>query len=181
MTRHPVSRRTVLKGLSTAIALPWLEAMGPLASWAADASPMKTAPNRMAFLYVPNGINMADWTPTTEGTGFELMPIMEPLAAVKEDVLVLTGLTADGARPHGDGGGDHARALASFLTGAHPVKTDGTDIRNGISVDQVAASRIGDQTRLASLEIGTEAGAMAGNCDSGYSCAMASHASSDGS
>jgi len=83
---------------------------------------------------------------------------------------VLTGLTADGARPHGDGGGDHARALGSFLTGAHPKKTDGTDIRNGVSVDQVAASRLGSQTRLASLEIGGEHGAMAGNCDSGYSC-----------
>ena len=174
MTRDHISRRTVLKGLSTAVALPWLEAMGPMASWAEEASPTKTAPNRMAFLYVPNGKNMADWTPASEGTGFELTPILEPLAPVKEDILVLTGLTADGARAHGDGGGDHARALASFLTGAHPVKTDGTDIRNGISVDQVAASRIGDQTRLASLEIGCEAGAMAGNCDSGYSCVYSS-------
>jgi hypothetical protein len=174
MSRNPISRRTVLKGLSTAVALPWLEAMGPMNSWAQDSAVGKTAPNRMAFLYVPNGKNMADWTPATEGTGFELTPILEPLAPVKDDILVLTGLTADGARAHGDGGGDHARALASFLTGAHPVKTDGTDIRNGISVDQVAASRIGDQTRLASLEIGCEAGAMAGNCDSGYSCVYSS-------
>ena len=175
MSRNPISRRTVLQGLSTAIALPWLEAMGPMAAWAEESSSStKTAPNRMAFLYVPNGKNMADWTPTTEGAGFELTPILAPLAPVKDDILVLTGLTADGARAHGDGGGDHARALASFLTGAHPVKTDGTDIRNGISVDQVAASRIGDQTRLASLEIGCEAGAMAGNCDSGYSCVYSS-------
>ena len=174
MSRGPISRRTVLKGLSTAVALPWLEAMGPMSAWAEDASPSKTAPNRMGFLYVPNGKNMADWTPASEGAGFELTPILEPLAPVKDDIMVLTGLTADGARPHGDGGGDHARALASFLTGAHPVKTDGTDIRNGVSVDQVAASRIGDQTRLASLEIGCEAGAMAGNCDSGYSCVYSS-------
>lgn len=174
MRHESLSRRTVLKGLSTAIALPWLEAMGPIASWAEESTPGKTAPNRMAFLYVPNGKNMADWTPASEGTGFELTPILEPLAPVKDDILVLTGLTADGARAHGDGGGDHARALASFLTGAHPVKTDGTDIRNGISVDQVAASRVGDQTRLASLEIGCEAGAMAGNCDSGYSCVYSS-------
>ena len=174
MSRNTISRRLVLKGLSTAVALPWLEAMGPLSAWADEASPTKTAPNRMAFLYVPNGKNMADWTPASEGAGFELTPILEPLAPVKDDILVLTGLTADGARPHGDGGGDHARALAAFLTGAHPVKTDGTDIRNGISVDQVAASRIGDQTRLASLEIGCEPGAMAGNCDSGYSCVYSS-------
>lgn len=176
MTQKSVSRRTVLKGLSTAIALPWLDAMGPVTSWASESSSAKAAiaPNRIAFLYVPNGKNMADWTPKSEGTGFELTPILEPLAPVKDDLLVLTGLTADGARPHGDGGGDHARALAAFLTGAHPVKTDGTDIRNGISVDQVAASRIGDQTRLGSLEIGCEAGAMAGNCDSGYSCVYSS-------
>ena len=174
MRRNQISRRTVVKGLSTAIALPWLEAMGPVTSWASESTAQKTAPNRMAFLYVPNGKNMADWTPGTEGPGFELTPILEPLAPVKDDFLVLTGLTADGARAHGDGGGDHARALASFLTGAHPVKTDGTDIRNGISVDQVAASRIGDQTRLPSLEIGCEAGAMAGNCDSGYSCVYSS-------
>lgn len=170
----PLSRRTILKGLGASVALPWLEAMGPVASWAAEASPIKTAPNRMAFLYVPNGKNMVDWTPKTEGSDFELTPILKPLAPVKDDITVLTGLTADGARPHGDGGGDHARALAAFFTGAHPVKTDGTDIRNGISVDQVAAARIGDRTRLASLEIGCEAGAMAGNCDSGYSCVYTS-------
>src|SRR5439155_10287676 len=105
---------------------------------------------------------------------FDLPAILQPLAAHKNDLLVLTGLTADKARPHGDGGGDHARALAAFLTGAQPRKTDGTDIRAGISVDQVAASRIGDRTRLTSLEIGCEHGAMAGNCDSGYSCVYSS-------
>src|SRR5439155_13992292 len=83
-------------------------------------------------------------------------------------------LTADKARAHGDGGGDHARALAAFLTGCQPRKTDGTDIRAGISVDQVAAGRIGSQTRLPSLEIGCDRGAMAGNCDSGYSCVYSS-------
>ena len=174
MNRGKISRRTVLKGLGAAVSLPWLDAMGPANLWAANEAAQRTAPNRMAFLYVPNGKNMADWTPTAEGSNFDLTPILEPLAPVKEDIVVLTGLTADGARPHGDGGGDHARALAAFLTGAHPVKTDGTDIRNGISVDQVAASRIGDLTRLSSLEIGCEAGAMAGNCDSGYSCVYSS-------
>ena len=99
---------------------------------------------------------------------------MQPLAAHKDKMLVLTGLAADGANSHGDGGGDHARALAAFLTGAHPRKTDGTDIRNGISVDQIAASAAGSQTRLASLEIGCEGGAMSGNCDSGYSCVYSS-------
>jgi Protein of unknown function (DUF1552) len=174
MTRDLISRRTVLRGLGAAVALPWLEAMGPLTAWAASTAPAKAAPNRMAFLYVPNGKNMADWTPKVEGAAFELPAILEPLKPVKDELLVLTGLTADKARAHGDGGGDHARALAAFLTGCQPRKTDGTDIRAGISVDQVVAGRIGHQTRLASLEIGCEQGAMAGNCDSGYSCVYSS-------
>ena len=170
-----ISRRTLLRGLGVSLALPWLEAMGPVASWAADAGAKSaTAPVRMAFIYVPNGKNMADWTPTAEGTSYELPHILKPLEEVRHDFNVMTGLTADKARPHGDGGGDHARALGAFLTGAQPRKTDGTDIRAGISVDQVAASRVGDQTRLASLEMGCEAGAMAGNCDSGYSCVYSS-------
>ena len=169
-----ISRRTLLRGIGTAMALPWLESMGPLTSWANDASKARKAPNRMAFIYVPNGKNMDDWTPASEGSDFALPAILEPLAAVKDDILVLTGLTADGARSHGDGGGDHARALGAFLTGAQPRKTDGTDIRTGVSVDQVAASRIGEQTRFSSLEIGCEHGAMAGNCDSGYSCVYSS-------
>lgn len=174
MPMSKLSRRTVLRGLGVAVSLPWLEAMGPLKAWA-EAQPAKSVvPNRMAILYVPNGKNMVDWTPQQEGKDFTLPSILEPLASVKDKLLVLTGLAADKARPHGDGGGDHARALAAFLTGAQPRKTDGTDIRAGISVDQLAASRIGDKTRLASLEIGCEAGAMAGNCDSGYSCVYSS-------
>ena len=171
----PLSRRTVLRGLGAAVALPWLEAMGPIASWAADAKPSATpAPNRLAFLYVPNGKNMVDWTPKAEGAGYELPNILEPLKALKDDFLVLTGLTADKARANGDGGGDHARALSAFLTGCQARKTDGTDIRAGISIDQVAAARLANLTRLPSLEIGTEQGAMAGNCDSGYSCVYSS-------
>ncbi len=170
----PISRRTVLRGLGVAVALPWLESMSPLTAWGETSGSAKPAPNRMAFLYVPNGINMADWTPQAEGPGYELTPTLQPLASVKDQLLVLTGLTADKARPNGDGGGDHARALGAFLTGAQPRKTAGTDIRAGISADQVAAARIGDQTWLPSLEIGCEAGAMAGNCDSGYSCVYSS-------
>ena len=175
---NPVSRRTMLRGLGSAVALPWLEAMGPVGSWAAtggSADPkLRTAPNRMAFLYIPNGVNIENWTPKTEGSDYELTSCLEPLKDHRKDFNVVTGLTADKARANGDGGGDHARALAAFLTGAQPRKTDGTDIRAGVSVDQVAASRIGDLTRLPSLEIGCQAGSMAGNCDSGYSCVYSS-------
>ncbi len=147
-----------------------------MTGWAAGNTPAsKAAPNRMALLYVPNGKNMADWTPSAEGElSAELPAILQPLAEHRKDFSILTGLTADKARHNGDGGGDHARALAAFLTGTQPRKTDGTDIRAGVSVDQVAASRLADQTRLGSLEIGTEAGSMAGNCDSGYSCVYSS-------
>jgi len=171
-----LSRRTLLRGIGTTLALPWLDAMGPLTAWADGATPVaQAAPNRMAFLYVPNGINMADWKPSAEGElTAELPSILQPLAAHRGDFSILTGLTADKARANGDGGGDHARALSAFLTGVQPRKTDGTDIRAGISVDQVAAARLGDRTRLPSLEIGTEAGSMAGNCDSGYSCVYSS-------
>lgn len=169
-----ISRRTTLKGLGIALALPWLESMGPMSSWGASVSPTDSAPNRLAFLYVPNGVNMADWTPAKDGTDFELPSILESLNFTKDQLLVLTGLTADKARANGDGPGDHARALAAFLTGVQPRKTDGTDIRAGVSVDQVAASRVGQYTRLPSLEIGVEGGAMSGNCDSGYSCVYSS-------
>jgi len=167
---EPISRRALLRGMGVAVALPWLEAMGGGLAWGGDVSKAKAAPNRMAFIYVPNGKNMVDWTPTTEGAGFKLGAILEPLKDVNGDFSIITGLAADKARAHGDGGGDHARAMAAFLTGAQPRKTDGTDIRAGISVDQVAASRIGDEVRLPSLEIGCDQSQMAGNCDSGYSC-----------
>jgi hypothetical protein len=120
---------------------------------------------------------MAEWTPKEEGAGYALTPSLTPLKPFKDDFMVLTGLTADKARPHGDGGGDHARAMAAFLTGRQPRKTDGADIRVGISVDQVAAEKVGRATRFASLEVGCEGGKNAGNCDSGYSCAYSSNLS----
>jgi hypothetical protein len=167
-----IPRRTVLKGLGAVMALPWLEAMGVQTGWAAGNTPAKNAaPNRMAFLYVPNGVNMDGWRVGAEGDlPSKLPPILAPLNNVRQDFSILTGLAADKARANGDGGGDHARAMAAFLTGTQPRKTDGANIRAGVSADQLAASRIGDRTRLASLEIGTEASKLAGGCDSGYSC-----------
>lgn len=171
-----ISRRTILRGMGTCLALPWLEAMLPVRS-VLGGEPAVKPPVRMAFLYVPNGMHMQDWTPDQEGEGFELKPIMQPLASVREYLTVLSGLTLDGARPHGDGGGDHARSVAAYLTGAHPRKTDGANIKNGVSVDQVAASKVGGKTRFPSLELGCEPSATAGNCDSGYSCAYTSNIS----
>jgi hypothetical protein len=124
----------------------------------------------MAFLYVPNGVHLRDWTPETEGPDFELPPILQPLAPHRQDLLVLSGLTCDKARPNGDGGGDHARASSAFLTGCQARKTAGANFRSGTSADQVAATRLGDRTRLPSLELGIERFRGTGNCDSGYSC-----------
>jgi hypothetical protein len=162
-----------LRGTGAAIALPWLEAMLPLGRAAAAAKPDDAL--RMIYIMVPNGIHMPAWTPEAVGTTFELPASLEPLAKHRTNLSVLTGLTLDGARDHGDGGGDHARSGASFLTGAHPRKTDGADIKNGVSVDQVAAQAIGHKTRFASLELGLEGSAQSGNCDSGYSCAYSSN------
>lgn len=166
-----IPRRRFLKGLGTAVALPLLEAMVPPLQAVASAASAKTSPKRMAFVYVPNGVNMADWTPKNVGTNFDLPMILEPLTEHQKDFMVLSGLAVDGARSHGDGGGDHARANAAFLTGCHPRKTPGADIQAGVSVDQIAAEKIGRETRLPSLEIGCEANRQAGMCDTGYSCA----------
>jgi hypothetical protein len=171
-----ISRRTVLRGLGTAVALPWLEAMAPAADLAVKAA-SQASPLRMAFLYVPNGVNMGEWTPAGVGADFALTPILQPLAPVKQKLLVLSGLAQDHAYAHGDGGGDHARSLACFLTGVHPLKTDGADICAAVSVDQVAAQKVGRHTRFPSLELGCDRGAQAGNCDSGYSCAYSSNIS----
>lgn len=175
-----ISRRTVLRGLGTAIALPWLEAMSTTAALAAPAGAAgkaATAPLRMAFFYVPNGAHMADWTPKEVGTDFTLPYILEPVSAFKDDLLVMTGLTQKNGFALGDGGGDHARALSTFLTGCHPLKTDGANIRVGVSVDQIAALKVGGQTRFPSLELGIDRGAQSGSCDTGYSCAYSSNIS----
>lgn len=161
-----------MRGLGTAMALPMLEAMSPVAKlFAANGEPAKQFPKRMAFIYVPNGANMVDWTPKTLGADFDFPYILEPLKPFQKDLLVLSGLAHDKARPHGDGAGDHARASATFLTGCQARKTPGVDIKIGISADQVAAQKIGKHTRFSSLELGCEGNRQAGNCDSGYSCA----------
>ena len=160
-----LSRRTVLKGFGAAVALPWLEAMTPRSAFAAEARP----PVRIAFVYMPNGTWMRDWTPAEAGDlPAELPPILRPMSALKREFSVLTGLTADNSR--GPSGG-HARAMAGFLTSARIRKTEGSDFRAGISVDQVASSSIGDRTRIPSLQLATGQAGTSGSCDIGYSCA----------
>jgi hypothetical protein len=155
------SRRTVLRGLGAAVALPWLEA---------TATARAPSPRRLAFVYVPNGKIMKSWTPSGEGRGFSLSSTLAPLADFRNQLLVISGLHHRNGEALGDGAGDHARASGSYLTGVHPHKS-ATLARAGISVDQVAAQAIGHHTRLPSLELSCDRGPVAGSCDSGYSCA----------
>ena len=162
-------RRTFLRGLGACIALPLLECMLPAAR---AVGPVGGIPRRMVFVYLPNGIDMENWTPKNTGANFDLPSILEPLAPVRGDVSVLSGLAHNNARALGDGPGDHARANACFLTGVHPRKTAGADIQIGVSADQLAAQQVGKNTRLPSLEMSCDtSGRQAGACDSGYACA----------
>ena len=127
---------------------------------------------RLTTVYVPNGIIMEQWTPSAEGADFDLPRTLAPLAPHRDDLLVLTGLVHQTAYPlPGEGAGDHARAAACYLTGVHPKKTEGADIRAGVSMDQIAAQHVGAQTQLASLELGCDPSYFLGACDAGYSCA----------
>lgn len=175
---RPRTRRDVLRGLGTAVALPFL---GSLRSLARAAAPLRSdepaPPVRSAFLFVPNGAHMPDWTPSGTGAGFDLPWILEPLAPVRDELLILSGLTHDKGRANGDGPGDHARSASVFLTGCQPRKTQGAGIRVGVSVDQVAAAAVGDATRFPSLELAIDRGGNSGNCDSGYSCAYSNNIS----
>jgi len=169
VTKKHLQRRLFLRGLGTTLALPFLDAMAP-----AFAAPRLGATKpvvRMGFLYVPNGIISAGWSPVGEGANFEFNSTMKSLAPFREHTLVLSGLAQIQGRSYGDGAGDHARAGASWLTGVHPKKTEGADLRAGISADQVAARALGQITQFGSLELGVEAPSLAGGCDSGYSCA----------
>lgn len=170
-----IPRRAFLRGLGAAIALPMLDAMSPRRAFGAATA--GKPPVRMGFMFVPNGAHMPDWTPAVDGADFELPWILQPLQPHRSEVLVLSGLTHDKGRANADGGGDHARAAASWLTGAQPLKSEGSQIRLGVSADQYAASIIGQDTRFASLELGLEPGRQGGKCDTGYSCAYSNNIS----
>ncbi len=168
-----MTRRTVLRGLGTAVALPFLESALPIRALASQKT--VAAPVRMAFVFVPNGMSMDQWRPSATGVLSELPTLLKPLERVRGSVTMLSGLAQHGADNQGDGPGDHARSAAAWLTGVHPLKTAGANIHNGISVDQVAAQKLGHLTRFRSFELGCEPGGQSGDCDSGYSCAYSSN------
>jgi len=175
MTKNwQLPRRTFLRGLGTTIALPLLDAMLPASAGAAAAGEGAAAaafPRRMGFVYIPNGVIMEHWTPRIVGANYDLPATLQPIAPVKNDILVLSGFAHDKAFANGDGAGDHARANATFLTGVQARKTAGADIRLSVSVDQIAANKLARYTKLPSLELSCDRARQSGSCDSGYSCA----------
>jgi hypothetical protein len=162
LTKTALPRRTFLQAAGAAVALPFLDSMAPALSAQAV-----TSPKRYGFIYLPHGFIMQEWTPEKVGTGFEFKRIMKPLEPLRDRMVVVSGL--DGA-PNGGSGG-HATGPASFLSGVSPRQTEGNDVRNGATVDQVIARKVGQDTVFPSLEIATEdfAGAV-GACEIGFSC-----------
>lgn len=163
-----VSRRGLLRTAGVCVGLPWLESMLSRSSWGADAP---SPPRRLAYLYIPNGVNVSQWQVSGSPDDYQLSPTLAALEPHRDDITIISGLNHENATPGPDGGGDHSRATAVYLTGVRPRKTGGSDIRNGISIDQVIARQAGRRTRLPSLELSTDGARATGRCDSGYSCA----------
>jgi len=172
--RTELTRRHFLRGVGVAVALPLFESLRPARLFAAPEGRLATtaggAPLRTAFVYFPNGAIPASWWPTGEGADFKFGRTLVPLDPFRKDVQVLSGLDHKTADPGPDGAGDHARGNGTFLTGVR-LKKSATDIRAGVSIDQVLAKEYGHLTRFPSLELTCDAAPRTGGCDSGYSCA----------
>ena len=160
--KKTLPRRTLLRGLGASLALPLLDSMVPALSSASaqTAQPAK----RLGVVYVPNGMAMKSWTPATEGANFEITRILRPMAAYQDRMLVLSGL--NGASSNA---GVHASASTRFLTGTIPARTE-SDLQAAVSIDQLVARRLGNQTQLGSLELALDQSDVFGSCDIGFSC-----------
>ena len=175
ITRRALPRRTFLRGAGVALGLPLLDAMVPALSALAD-TPAAVA-SRLGFIYMPNGVaknssGIDYWTPSTEGRNFQMSQILAPLEPFRDRLLVVSGLDQNQAEAGNDGAsGDHTRGTSSWLTGVYPKRTEGADVRNGISADQIAAPVLGKDTALPSLELAIDLNFLAGQCENSYSCA----------
>ena len=172
ITKKHISRRTILRGIGTAVSLPLLDAMVPAHTALGQTA---AAPQiRLGLCFMPHGAVMANWTPVGEGTDMKLSRTLASLEPFRDQVVVVSNLAHKMAAPGGDGdnGGDHTRSPAVYLNGVHPKRTDGADIRAGTTIDQMAALKIGQETPLPSLELATEDySGLVGSCDVGFSCA----------
>jgi hypothetical protein len=168
LMKKAISRRTVLRGVGAAIALPLLDAMVP-ALTAAQNTPARPV-RRLGVVYHPNGVVYENWLPTGTGTDFQFSRVLAPFERFRNRVVVVTGLADRQAEALGDGAGDHSRASGSYLTGVHVRKSD-SQVLNGISMDQIAARTFEHDTQLSSLQLTVDANSLVGSCDVGYSCA----------
>ena len=166
-SKKALDRRTVLRGVGAALALPMLDAMVPALSGISGraAEPVR----RLGWVYAPNGMAMDAWTPAATES-LELSPILGPLAPYREQTVVVSGLAQGQAEALGDGNGEHTRATATWLNGVHPRETEGPDVRAGMTADQIAAEQLGRTTPLGSLELAIDQDFLVGGCDNGYSC-----------
>ncbi len=162
ITKKVLSRRTLLRGLGTTVALPFLDAMSPA------MAAVSSAPMRFGFLYHANGVIQNQWIPTTTGANFTLPPILQPFANVRKHISVISGLAHLQADTFGDGTGDHPRASAAWLTGVHAYDRTRPDVQVKLAttVDQLIARELGKETRLPSLEMSVDYPTQ-GACDSG--------------
>jgi hypothetical protein len=175
LSKRHLPRRTFLRGVGATLALPLLDAMVPAltAQSRTAARPLR----RLGFVYMPNGVarnftGINYWTPLGEGTTFEFSPILKPLEPFRDRMVVVSGLAQHQADAHDDGAnGDHTRGTSSWLTGVHPKRTEGADIRNGVSADQIAALQLGRDTALPSLELAIDLNFLGGQCENSYACA----------
>ena len=168
ITKMSLPRRTFLRGVGAAVALPWLDAMMP----ALAAAPATSAAQRLGFFYVPNGMYLPNFHPAGNGgTSFELTPVLTPLASVREHVVVVSGLSNMPVLANDQGGGVHTRNHAGWLSGVLPKRTEGANITSAKTADQFAADKLGADTPLRSLELTLESNYQVGNCEAGYSCA----------
>jgi Protein of unknown function (DUF1552) len=166
VTKKALARRTFLKGIGATVALPFLDAMAP----ALSAMPATTAsPLRLGFIYIPMGANIGEWTPRSEGKLTQLSPILDVLLPFRDKLTVITNLELAAAVAPTNG--NHATSNCTFLSGVRAKMTEGNDYYLGTTIDQIAAQRIGKETPLPSLELGTDLIAQVGNCDNGFACA----------
>ncbi|HYL36032.1 MAG TPA: DUF1552 domain-containing protein [Bryobacteraceae bacterium] len=168
IAKRALPRRTILRGIGTTLALPLLDAMVPALTAAAQtaAKPVR----RLGVVYIPNGMVMQKWTPSSDGVGFEMPETLKPLEPFRSKMLVLSGLN-NTPPPLDSGAGVHARASTRFLTAVPPKRSDTSAVEAAISIDQLAARMLGSETQLASLEVAIEGRDLAGSCDIGFSCA----------
>ncbi len=170
MKSWTLSRRTLLRGAGATLALPFLEAMIPSVARAQSAGAPR--PRRLVVISVPHGVHMPSWTPSAEGSSYTLPPILQSLAPYKSELFVLSRLANHPASiTNQEFAGSHARGSACMLTQTPLKRTTGNDVRNGVSMDQVAANALKAYTRFPSIELGVNSGSATGDCEDGYSCA----------